>query len=126
MLDGMSASVARREKIFRGFLKGLIVVIALSTILHVILLASDSPDYRKWVYVQMGLQVSGIISLVALYRFRWVPLLLFLPLSAVFFYVNAAHTNYGNLSLHLIGVPLFWALFCYLFLKARLRHYDAA
>lgn len=121
----MSSPVARSEKLFRGFLKCLIIVIALSTVLHVILLASDSPNYRQWVYVQMGLQVSGLISLLALYRFRWVPLVAFLPLSAVFFYVNATHTNYGHLSLHLVCVPLFWFFLCYLFVKARLRRYGA-
>jgi hypothetical protein len=117
--------VARSEKIFRGFLKGLIVVVAVSTVLHVTLLASDSQNYRQWVYLQMGLQVSGIISLLALYRFRWVPLVAFLPLSALFFYVNAIHTNYGHASLHFVGVPIFWLLFCYLFLKARLWCNDA-
>lgn len=126
MLGGMSASVARNEEIFREFLKGLIAVIALSTLLHLILLASDSLEYRQWVYIQMAIQVGGITSLLALYKFRWLPLLAFLPLSAIFFYVNAAHTNYGHLSLHLVGVPLFWAVFGFLFLKARVWRYDAA
>jgi hypothetical protein len=73
----------------------------------------------------MVLQVAGMILLLATFRFRLVPSILFLLLSGVFLYVNATYTNCGSIPEHLIGVPIFWVIFCALFIKARVHHHEA-
>jgi hypothetical protein len=81
---------------FRTVTTVLLIGLLLSAVAHIMLLMSDSPDYRQWVYVQMALHVlaAGLLwyvrhsNLYALAGFALV------ALSGV--YINAVHLNYGS------------------------------
>lgn len=86
---------------FRAVTAFLAVALVISALLHVVLLASDSADYRLWVYLQIALQLVGAVLLWYVRTFKLGALLTFAVISALGIYVNALHLNYGN-------GPLLW------------------
>jgi hypothetical protein len=98
-------------KLFRAFTTFLIACLLLSAVLHIALLASDSPEYRAWVYIQMFLQFLGAWLLWHARKFRLLALLGFAVLSLPLVYINATYLNYGN-GPNLWLVPLlFWCVY---------------
>jgi uncharacterized membrane protein len=72
---------------------------------------SDSPEYRQWVYVQIGIQLVGIALLIGVLRHRAIALFLLFPLSVVFTYINAVYTNYGHTTENIVGFVLVWLVY---------------
>src|SRR3546814_9063460 len=70
--------------------------LVISALLHVVLLASDSAEYRRWVCLQMVLLLVGAWLLWHVRKFRLGALVAFAMLSALGIYINAVHLNYGN------------------------------
>src|SRR3546814_3687870 len=70
--------------------------LVISALLHVVLLASDSAEYRRWVCLQMVLLLVGAWLLWHVRKFRLGALVTFAMLSALGIYINAVHLNYGN------------------------------
>ena len=83
-------------KLFRAMTTLLMVALLLSAFLHIVLLMSDSPEYRRWVYVQISLQVIGAWLLWQAHKFRLLALIGFLAVSLPLVYINATHINYGR------------------------------
>jgi hypothetical protein len=102
------------EKVFKTITAIAIGCIILSAMLHIALLASDSSEYRKWVFIQITLQALSALLLFFVRRYNPIALFLFLMLSVPFTYINAVYTNYGNLFAQLVVVSLIWASFGYL------------
>ena len=99
----------------------LAVALVISALLHVVLLASDSADYRRWVYLQMALQLVGTWLLWYVRKFKLGALIAFAVLSAFGIYINAAHLNYGNGPILWVAPLLFWCLYGSLAVFARKR-----
>ena len=104
---------------FRAVTTLLAVALLVSALLHLVLLASDSPDYRSWVYLQMALQLVGAGLLWYVRKFKLGALLAFAVVSAFGIYVNAVHLNYGNGPLLWLAPLLFWCLYGSLAVVAR-------
>ncbi len=69
-------------------------------------------------YVQIGIQLAGIALLVAMLRFKTIALLLLFPLSVVFTYINAVHTNYGHIIENVMSFVVFWLVYGVLIAKS--------
>ncbi|MGN6656878.1 MAG: hypothetical protein ACTHJ9_16240 [Rhodanobacter sp.] len=104
---------------FRAITTLLAVTLVISAPLHLILLSSDSTDYRRWVYLQMALQLVGAGLLWHVRKFKLRALLAFFVLSAFGIYINAAHLNYGNGPILWVAPLLFWCLYGSLAVVAR-------
>ena len=83
-----------------GIFKALTVVLCAALVavsmLHLVLLLSDSADYRRWVYIQMALLLCGAWLLWHISRLRPAALAAFEALTVPVIYVNATHINYGH------------------------------
>ncbi|GAA5188922.1 hypothetical protein GCM10025772_10090 [Ferrimonas gelatinilytica] len=99
-------------RVFRLLSYAMAIVLAITSALHLVLLASDSETYRTWVLIQMTLLLvlSTAILLSAKGR-RWALTLVTLAAIAAT-YINAVYLNYGNGAL--ISVVPMGALLCYL------------
>lgn len=107
------------EKLFKVTTAIAIPCIIVSALLHVFLLMSDSPEYRKWVYTQITLQLLAAIFLFFARHYNPIALFLFVVLSIPFTYINSVYTNYGNMVVQLIAVTIFWGVFGYLIYGVR-------
>src|SRR3546814_13823600 len=63
--------------------------LVISALLHVVLLASDSAEYRRWVCLQMVLLLVGAWLLWHVRKFRLGAVVAFAMLSALGIYINA-------------------------------------
>jgi hypothetical protein len=97
----------------------LAVALVISALLHTVLLASDSSDYRRLVYLQIGIQLLGAWLLWHVRKFNLVALLVFATLSVFGIYINAVHLNYGNGPILWVAPLLFWCLYGGLAVVAR-------
>ncbi len=86
---------------------------------HVVLLASDSGDYRRWVYLQIVLYLVGAWLLWRVRRFKLGALAAFAMLSALGIYINAVRLNYGNGPVLWVAPFVFLCLYVSLALVAR-------
>ncbi|MES2668972.1 MAG: hypothetical protein V4673_00925 [Pseudomonadota bacterium] len=98
-------------KIFRAFTALLIACLLVSALLHIVLLMSDSPEYRTWVYIQISLHVLGAWLLWHARKFRLIALLGFAVLSLPLVYINATYLNYGNGPNLWLAPLLFWCAY---------------
>jgi len=98
-------------KFFRALTTALLAFVLLSLPFHSLLLASDSPAYRGWVYVQMSLIViaAGLLSRVR--KFRLGALLGLMVISFPITYINAIYLNYGNGPIVWIAPVVFWCIY---------------
>jgi hypothetical protein len=87
------------------------VCVTISALLHFFLLASDSPEYRTWVAIQIVLQLISVVLLYFARRFNPIALFLLILLSAPFTYINALYTNYGSASIQFVVVTLGWGFY---------------
>ena len=84
-------------KIFRAATYLLAVALVISALLHLALLASDSAEYRRWVGVQIAIQLVAAGLLVWQVRaFKLGALFVVATLLLLGIYINAIHLNYGN------------------------------
>ena len=104
---------------FRAITTLIAVALVISALLHVTLLASDSTDYRRWVYLQMALQLVGVGLLWHVRKFKLGALVGFAVISALGIYINAVHLNYGNGPILWVAPLLFWCLYGSLAVVAR-------
>lgn len=95
-------------KLFRSITILLMICLGVSALLHVILLSSDSSEYRTWVYVQISLQVLAVWLLWQAQKFRLPALLGCAVLSVPFVYINAKYVNPGNGPALWVAPVLFW------------------
>src|SRR3546814_15059065 len=86
-------------------------VLVISALLHVVLLDSDSAEYRRWVCLQMVLLLVGAWLLWHVRQFRLGELVAFAMLSALGIYVNTVHLHSGHglvlWLVHLLGCCLY-------------------
>ena len=99
------------DRAFKIITNTLIACLVLSALLHVILFASDSAEYKQWVIIQISLQVFGVFLLYYIRQYKYIAVLIFAIISIVFTFINYKYVNYGNYLAHLIIFPLFWALY---------------
>lgn len=78
---------------------------------HILLLASDSSQYRMFVSIQIAIQLTACIAIWGIQKFRISALFCFVLLSIAFFLINGIYINYGNLTLHLVVFIIFWGLY---------------
>jgi len=104
---------------FQRFTAILMLCLGMSAFLHVALLASDSPEYRAWVKVQILLQLFGLLLLWWVRKFSKIALSAFALLSVAFFAINATYVNYGNGAHLFLFAILFWGGYGYLIYGVR-------
>src|SRR3546814_11985072 len=85
--------------------------LVISALLHVVLLASDSAEYRRWVCLQMVLLLVGAWLLWHVRKFRLGALVAFAMLSALGIYINAVPINYGNGPVIWLAPLIGWCLY---------------
>ena len=98
-------------RIFQAVTTLFAAALVTSALLHVVLLVSDSGDYRRWVYLQVVLQLVGAWLLWHVRRFKLGALIAFAMLSALGIYINAVYLNYGNGPILWLLPLLFWCLY---------------
>jgi hypothetical protein len=98
--------------IFRAISIFLSAALLVSTAFHVLLLSSDSSEYRAWVYAQIVLQVFGSWLLWRGRNANLRAILAFPILAIPMVYINAMHLNYGNGAILWLGPAV--ALILYL------------
>lgn len=104
-------------RVFRAVTMLLAIVLVISAVLHLALLASDSPEYRHWVQVQLALHLVGAWLLWHVRKFRFAALVGFAVVSLPAVYINALYLNYGNGPVLWLVPLLFWCLYgCLAFL----------
>ena len=90
-------------KTFRTITTILFASLLLSVPMHVVLLMSDSSEYRMWVYVQMALLLVAASAVWLVRQLNVYGLALFCVLWVSITYINSTHLNYGN-------GPLLWVV----------------
>lgn len=113
-LDGFVAARFQRwdtMKLFRALTTVLMACVLLSLPLRGLLLASDSPTYRGWIYVQMALLVIATGLLWQLRRFRLEALFGLAVVSFPITCINALCLNYGNGPAVWIAPVVFWCIY---------------
>jgi hypothetical protein len=83
-------------KAFRVATIALSLLLALAAALHVVLLASDSEVYRRWVYLQMALLFTCSALLMASRGSRVVLLVSAVAVAAPAIFINHTYLNYGG------------------------------
>lgn len=106
-------------KAFRISTNVLIGCLLLSAVLHLMLLVSDSEAYRRWVIIQVSIQIVGVFLLFQVRKYSFHALVFFIALSIPFVFINWKFVNYANDLEHLIGIPLFWIVYGYLLFSVR-------
>lgn len=107
-------------RIFRLVTTFLAVVLFISAVLHaVLLMLSDSEQYRNWVLVQMALQLVGVGLLLLVRGFKFWALVAFAILSVPGVYINAVYVNHGNAPILWVAPLLFWCIYGWLAVLAR-------
>jgi len=107
------------EKIFELVTKAIILCILISALLHLLLYASDSTEYKLWVTLQIALQIAAITTLVFVNKYKYKALIIFALLSVIFTLINAVYINYANNLLHATIIVLFWAIYGVLVYRVR-------
>ncbi|GAA0857617.1 hypothetical protein GCM10009114_24110 [Aliiglaciecola litoralis] len=97
--------------------KLIITCLVVSTLLHVILYMSDSENYRRWVTVQIGLQLFSVILLFFTLKRKLIALITFFVVSMVFTFVNAVYTNYAHEFENVAFFIIFWCVYGYILFK---------
>ena len=97
-----------KVRVFRSTTLALFFVSLLSGVLHVLLLASDSLEYRVWVRIQIAILLAATILFWFIRRFSFAAFLALIPLSIVFVYINATFVNYGNATSIYLGFIVCW------------------
>ena len=97
--------------------KIIIACLLISALLHVVLYMSDSEDYRRWVTIQIGIQLFGLICLFFILKRKLAALLLFAVMSVVFTYINAVYINYPHEIESVASLIAFWAVYGYVLFK---------
>ena len=97
--------------------KIIIACLLISALLHVVLYMSDSADYRRWVTVQISVQLFGAVCLFFILKRKLAALLIFAVASVVFTYINAVYTNYAHEIENVVSFIVFWAVYGYVLLK---------
>ena len=110
----MQPSARTAEKIFRLVTTVAFVCVLVSAFLHVFLLASDSPAYRRWVLIQITIQLIAAVFLWLVRNYNPIALALLFVSSVLFTYINAVYTNYGSTMLQVLVVTICWAIYGYL------------
>ena len=113
------------DRAFKIITNILIASLLLSALLHLILFASDSEEYRNWVKIQISLQVFGAFMLYYIRQYKYVAVLIFAVISIPFTYINYKYVNYGNYLEHLVIFPLFWVLYGSLIYSVRSKFIGA-
>lgn len=90
-------------KTFRVATVALSLSLAVAAALHVVLLASDSEVYRRWVYLQMALLLTCSGLLLASRGSRTAFLASAVAVAAPAIFINHTYLNYG-------GPAAVWAL----------------
>ena len=104
--------IQRKVQVIFKFTNTLIAtLLLLSAISHIVLLASDNPQYRLFVYVQIATQVVCSFLLVGIQKFKLSALIGFVLLSLVFFLINSTYINHGNFVNHLFVYITFWCVY---------------
>ena len=94
--------------------------LVLSAALHVaLLLFTENNAYRQWVIVQIIIQIAAVVSLLSVRRFKAISLTVFAVLSMVFTYISAFYVNYGDYTVHLVLLLLFWVAYGRLIFQVR-------
>jgi len=107
------------EKIFKFSTIIILIALLLSSLFHVMLLASDSPEYRYWVMIQITLQLAGAGLLFFVSKFSLLAFGIFSVLSIPFVIINAKYINYGHDELHTVFATLFWFIYGGILFKVR-------
>lgn len=97
--------------------KVIIACLLISALLHVALYMSDSEDYRRWVTVQISIQLFGVICLFFILKRKLAALLIFAVASVVFTYINAVYTNYAHEIENVVSFIVFWGVYGYVLSK---------
>ena len=92
----------------------LAIGLVLSAAAHVVLLSSDSPEYRRWVMIQMLLQLLAAAFVLMARRFKPAALVGLIAVAMPFLYINAVFVNYGSVGIQLVtatvGIAAYSAL----------------
>lgn len=99
------------ERIFNIFTNTIIICLVISALLHLLLYASDSTEYKLWVTLQITIQLAGIASLLFVKKHILKSLIVFSILSVIFALINAIYINYGNIEIHATLFILFWVVY---------------
>jgi hypothetical protein len=112
------------EKIFQATSLLLAAALILSAVGHLVLLSSDSPEYRLWVAIQIALQIVGAGPALAARRFKPMALIGLLLVAIPFVYINAVFVNYGNIAAQLSAAVLIAAAYSGLVISLRHRFWN--
>ena len=107
------------EKEFKIVTTIILSILLVSAFFHFFLYMSDSEEYRRWVTIQIALQITGAGSLYFVRRFNFLALMIFVVLSVPFLYINAVYVNYGDNVLQAVFIVLFWLIYGSLIFKVR-------
>jgi hypothetical protein len=106
------------DKLFKYITVAIISCLLISALLHVALYASDSEDYRRWVTVQISIQVFSVFSLLFVLKRNITALILFFIASVAFTYINAIYTNYAHEIENIVSFIVFWSAYGYVLFKS--------
>ncbi len=102
------------EKTFRAISILLAIGLLLSAAAHAVLLSSDSREYRRWVMIQMLLQLLAAGFVLMARRFKPAALVGLVAVAVPFLYINAVFVNYGSVGIQLataiLGIAAYSAL----------------
>jgi len=89
----------------------LVLSLLISSVSHIILLASDSLQYRTFVLVQITVQLLACAAVWGIQNFKLSAIIAFFLLSLVFLAINSFYINYGDFAVHFVVFVIFWL--CY-------------
>jgi hypothetical protein len=78
---------------------------------------SDSEVYRRWVTVQISIQLFSVICLFFILKRKLAALLVFAVASLAFTYINAIYTNYAHEIENVISFIVFWSVYGFVLFK---------
>jgi prepilin signal peptidase PulO-like enzyme (type II secretory pathway) len=99
------------RKFFKVINVLLILSLLLSSVAHIILLASDSQFYRILVLIQIAIQLLASVLIFGIQKFKLSALVCFIPLSIVFSVINSVYINYGMIEAHIFAFIIFWCIY---------------
>ncbi|MDH5232338.1 MAG: hypothetical protein OEY38_19925 [Gammaproteobacteria bacterium] len=97
--------------------KVIMACLLVSALLHVILYMSDNEDYRRWVTVQISIQLFAVICLFYTLKRKLSALITFAIASMAFTYINAVYTNSAHELENVVSLILFWGVYGYMLFK---------
>ena len=114
--------IKHMDAVLNKFTKTIFACLLISVLLHVVLYASDSEDYRRWVTIQIALQIMGLVLLFFVIRRSLIALILFVIISVPFIYINAMYVNYANEIANMVSFLIFWSIYGYILIKGWSTH----